>query len=1022
MSMPKVSVIMPVYNAGKYLRQCMDSLQKQTLREFEVICVDDGSTDRSLQILRDYSALDKRIHVFMQANQGAAVARNLGIEKAEGEYLLFLDSDDFFEKTLLEETYIAGAEVNADIVLFAARKFDHKIKKFENMPWTLKTELMPDRVFAASEVADRIFQVTTPSPWTKLFRKNFIVENRLQYQNLKNANDLSFVYTALFLAQKIRWLDRPLVNYRVNQGGSTQAKKKKYPKEFYFALKKLKQELESRNLLDIFSISFEQMAEETIQWNLKNIPYEIISREERDEIHQELGLLKSAEAQSNNRLQHHDAQPDISVVIPVYNVEPYLEACMRSVVHQTYNNIEIVCVNDGSTDNSEEILQHFAKTDKRIKVISKSKNEGLFLARKTGCEAAIGKYILFLDSDDYLDLGLCEELLKIISIDTDILHYGMKTSFFVTVPEEHKVWRNTYMKPHTGILKTENILQSAYIDKLFATSLVGKLFSKDLCMEAYRDAVNLEFYVGEDIYFFFILSSLAKKYEGIETDCKYHYCYGHGVSNQDTFVSIEKFEKYAYMGVLAEQIKKYLVDKNWYKKFQKAYKAVSERMLVDVLRIFSAQIKPEEKEKAAKIILKYWRGNEMFAKTVFKILKLDVTQFIERYDPIAEFVLENHLSAEQIKVSVIIPAYNVSEYLPTCLESVLNQTLQEIEVICVNDGSYDNTLDIFLEYSKIDERISIVNKKNRGQSSARNSGLSMAKGEYVYFIDSDDCLTLTALEDIYTRSKKDSLDIIYFNGLVIYENEEMQRNYADNRYYYYSYLNQKEPCSGQTLFQYLKQNKCYRVSPCMQMIRTKYLCDIGLTFHEGIIYEDNIFTFISLLKANRVLKVDEPYYLRRYREDSIMTDVVRAKNVVGYLTCLRQMLIFVDKEIQDELVVKEVVETLKSMLRSLQANYEKIDIEEKKKLECLNPIDKFWLDITVEPVKNSFENIIVKNITTKKISDESELLVSDSHKIIQFIAFVVRKTRGGIRCYEEHGLRYTLSRIKVKAINLIRKK
>lgn len=1018
--MPKVSVIIPVYNAEKYLRQCLDSLVKQTLREFEVICVDDGSTDRSLKILNDYRALDDRVRVFTQTNQGAAVARNLGIEKANGEYLLFLDSDDFFEKTLLEEIYVAGAEVNADIVLFAAKQFNHKVKKSENMPWTLKTELLPDRVFAAAEIADRIFQVTTPSPWTKLFRKEFILNNGLQYQNLKNANDLSFVYTALFLAQKIRWLDRPLVNYRINQGDSTQDKKKKYPKEFYFALKKLKQELENRELFDKFSNSFVEVAEENVQWNLKNIPYDIVSKEERQEIYQELGLSESKELQLRAMMQDSDNnQPDISIIIPVYNVAPYLEECLRSVIHQTYDNIEIICVNDGSTDTSEEILQHFANEDKRIKIISKSKNEGLFLARKTGCEAATGKYILFLDSDDYVDIELCAELLKYMRPDIDIFHFNATTEFCVTVPDDYKKWRNDYIKPYENVVLSDNILKFAYLDKCFSTSLWGKLFTRKLCLLAYESTPNLEFYIGEDIYFFFILASLAQKYEGVETEYRYHYCYGRGVSNQDE-VSIEKFEKYAFMGVLAEQIKGYLIDKNLYKKFINIYWAVSERMLVDVLRMFLTQVKAEDKEAAAKLILKNWRGNEVFAETILNVLNLNVVQFIEKYDPIVEFVQKGNafITNNKPKISVIIPVYNAGKYLSICLDSILNQTLPEIEVICINDGSSDRSLDILLSYADKDNRISVINKKNGGASSARNMGFSIAQGKYVYFMDSDDCLTINALEILYACAERNNLDSIYFNGLVIYDDKEMQELYRDSQYYYYMQTGQKYPCSGQQLFRILKQNGAYRVSVCMQMLRLEFLKEKDIKFVEGIIYEDNIFTFVSMLQAERALKLDEALYLRRYRRNSVMTSIIQAKNVIGYLMCLRQMLFFVESELLDDQVEKEAIETIKSILRSIRTNYEKLDIKERKKLEALSPVDKFWIDLTVEPVKNSLENMIVKNIVEKNDIEKS----GPSQKIGPITLFIFRKVRGGIRCYKEHGLKYTLNRIKIKTSNLIHRK
>ena len=100
--MAKVSVILPVYNAGKYLHQCMDSIVNQTLKDIEIICVDDGSSDNSLEILRQYAEKDERVKVIAQANGGAGAARNNGLRAATGEYLSFLDSDDFFELDMLE--------------------------------------------------------------------------------------------------------------------------------------------------------------------------------------------------------------------------------------------------------------------------------------------------------------------------------------------------------------------------------------------------------------------------------------------------------------------------------------------------------------------------------------------------------------------------------------------------------------------------------------------------------------------------------------------------------------------------------------------------------------------------------------------------------------------------------------------------------------------------------------------------------------------------------------------------------
>lgn len=114
----KVSVIIPVYNSAQYLTKCIESMLNQTLKEIEIICVDDGSTDESLAIIKNYKKLDSRIKILTQENKYAGVARNNGMRIAKGEYLFFLDSDDFSSDTLLEKVYFKGKDTNADVVFF----------------------------------------------------------------------------------------------------------------------------------------------------------------------------------------------------------------------------------------------------------------------------------------------------------------------------------------------------------------------------------------------------------------------------------------------------------------------------------------------------------------------------------------------------------------------------------------------------------------------------------------------------------------------------------------------------------------------------------------------------------------------------------------------------------------------------------------------------------------------------------------------------------------------------------------
>ena len=125
----KVSVILPVYNVEKYLKECLDSILNQTLQEIEVICVDDGSTDRSLEILREYEKKDKRVIVLTQENKGAGAARNKGLAIAKGEYLSFLDSDDFFASGMLEEAYRRCVEKKAQICVYQVLRYNEKTKE-----------------------------------------------------------------------------------------------------------------------------------------------------------------------------------------------------------------------------------------------------------------------------------------------------------------------------------------------------------------------------------------------------------------------------------------------------------------------------------------------------------------------------------------------------------------------------------------------------------------------------------------------------------------------------------------------------------------------------------------------------------------------------------------------------------------------------------------------------------------------------------------------------------------------------
>lgn len=241
----KISIIMPVYNVGEYLQQSLDTLRSQTLQEIEIICVDDGSTDDSYDILLKNSKEDVRIRILQQENQQAGLARNNGFALAKGKYVIFLDPDDFFKLDMLEKLYKKMEETNADICIFQATYFDNETGQLiYNPKELLRTEYLPiKKIFNYKDIPNDIFTITTGAPWNKILRTNFVKEKDLKFQDLKNTNDAYFTFIALVKANAITTLDENLLYYRRNVNSSLQSNKKISPLEFVKAFTEIKNTL-----------------------------------------------------------------------------------------------------------------------------------------------------------------------------------------------------------------------------------------------------------------------------------------------------------------------------------------------------------------------------------------------------------------------------------------------------------------------------------------------------------------------------------------------------------------------------------------------------------------------------------------------------------------------------------------------------------------------------------------------------------------------------------------------------------
>ena len=201
--MKKVSVIIPVYNVENYLRKCLDSLVNQTLKDIEIIVVNDGTPDNSQEIIDEYvKKYPKKVVSIIQENGGQGAARNTGLLHAKGEYIGYVDSDDYVEENMYEELYNKAKEEDSDIVICG----NNVVK--ENYE------------FLSKEDVDKEFLLGKMAVWNKIYKKNIIVDNNIQFRSKVWYEDLDFTMKVYFSSKKISYVDKPLYNYLLREGST----------------------------------------------------------------------------------------------------------------------------------------------------------------------------------------------------------------------------------------------------------------------------------------------------------------------------------------------------------------------------------------------------------------------------------------------------------------------------------------------------------------------------------------------------------------------------------------------------------------------------------------------------------------------------------------------------------------------------------------------------------------------------------------------------------------------------------
>lgn len=223
--------------------------------------------------------------------------------------------------------------------------------------------------------------------------------------------------------------------------------------------------------------------------------------------------------------------------------------------------------------------------------------------------------------------------------------------------------------------------------------------------------------------------------------------------------------------------------------------------------------------------------------------------------------MEKDIFCENLELSIIIPVYNVEKYIGNCLDSILRIKSINYEILIINDGSSDNSQKIIDEYCKKDSRIKSFIKENGGASSARNYGIGRAKGEYIWFIDSDDLINVEEFEKFYLEFRKYDLDI----GIANYINFINKDRIEIKRESKFRELESLPVLTGKEYFDFSDKRNLFAITIWKNIYRREFLLEEGIFFEEGIIFEDELFSRITINRAERVKYFD--YYIYFYRQD-----------------------------------------------------------------------------------------------------------------------------------------------------------
>ena len=455
-----ISIVIPVYNAEKYLGGCLNSIQNQTYKNFEVILVNDGSIDHSETICKEFVEVDTRFRYFLKVNGGASSARNFGLDHVTGDFITFIDADDWVDENHLEVLINNIKENNSDMAVSSIKKFDN-VSSFEFRVYSNQEKyllnynklnrdeflvILPKLIHASNS-----YKIAA----SKLFKKELVKDIRFD-ESIVYGEDLDFFFKIYNNINSISYVDEVTYVYRLHDESTSSKFNQQYAEQELLIYKKMYEKIEE---LGLSTIHYYTTIRDLLEFRKDYLENRVLFNK----------YLDFLEIKEKSVTYPEDL---ISIIVPIYNVSPYLQLCLESIEKQTYPHFEVLLINDGSRDNSKDICQEFIHKDKRFRYFEQE-NLGISAARNTGILNSNGEFITFIEGDDFVDPNYLEEL----------YHTALKNDSEIVVAsykEFNENDNNYYI--HVFDDKEEHFIQNELIQKReieFETSW-GILFHKRL--------------------------------------------------------------------------------------------------------------------------------------------------------------------------------------------------------------------------------------------------------------------------------------------------------------------------------------------------------------------------------------------------------------------------------------------------------------------------------------------------------------------------------------------------------------